>query len=63
MIGDEFYFILECQALQQFREQFLPKYCQPNPNTDKWFKFFTSNNINILNRLCKYIIEASNKVI
>ena len=59
MIGDEFHFILECPALQHLREHFLPKYCQTYPNTLKLYNLFTTRNRNILNRLCKYIIEAS----
>ena len=59
MIGDEFHFILECPALQHLREHFLPKYCQTCPNTLKLYNLFTTRNMNILNRLCKYIIEAS----
>ena len=59
MIGDEFHFILECPALQHFREHFLPKYCQTYPNTLKLYNLFTTRNMNILNRLCKYVIEAS----
>ena len=59
MIGDEFHFILECPAPQHLQEQFLPKYCKTNPNTCKLYNLFTTHNINIVNRLCKYIIEAS----
>ena len=62
MIGDEFHFFLECPALQHFRNQFLPKYCQTHPNTIKLYNLFTTHNINILNRPCKYIIEASNLI-
>ena len=58
MIGDEFHFILECPALQHLREHFLIKYCQTYPNTLKLYNLFTTRNMNILNRLCKYIIEA-----
>ena len=49
MIGDEFYFILERQALQHLRDQFLPKYCETNHNTVKLYNLFTTHNINILN--------------
>lgn len=59
MIADEFHFILECPALLHFRKQFLPKHYQTNPNTVKLYNLFTSNNIYILKRLSKYIIEAS----
>ena len=48
MIGDKFHFILQCPALQHSRKQFLPKYCQTNPNTVKLYNHFTSNNINNL---------------
>ena len=62
MIGDEFHFILEYPALQHLRKVFLPKYCQTNPNTLKLYNLFTTHNTNILNRLCKYIAEASNLI-
>ena len=59
MIGDIFHFILECQALQHFREQFVSRFGQTNHNTDKLYNIFTTHNIDNLNRICKYIIEAS----
>ena len=39
-----------------FPKQFLPRYCQTNPNTVKMYNLFTTDNTNILDRLCKYII-------
>ena len=42
-----------------FPRTFLPKYCQTNPNTVELVNFCTTNNLYNLNRLCKYIIEAS----
>ena len=58
MIGDEFHIILECPALQHLREQYLPKNCKTNPNTVKLYNLFTTPNIDILKRLCKYTIKA-----
>ena len=59
LIVDEFHFILERPALQHLREHLLPKYCQTYPNTLNLYNPFTTRNMNILNRLCKYVIEAS----
>ena len=44
-------------CVQLFKVQFLPKYCHTNPNTVQLYNLFTFKNINILNRLCKFINE------
>ena len=53
MIGDDFHFILECPSLQYLQEHFYLNIVK------EILIRFSTQNINILNRLCKYIIEAS----
>ena len=59
MIGDIFHFILECQALQHFREQFVSRFGQTNHNTDKLYNIFTTHNIDNLNRIWFGLIHYS----
>ena len=59
MIGDDFHFILECPSLQHLQEHFYINIVKEILTHNFFLIRFSTQNINILDRLCKYIIEAS----
>ena len=61
-IGDEFHFIMSCHFLKQERETYLPNNCCNNVNTFKITELFSSGNIIILKKLCKFTTIINMKV-
>ena len=54
-IGDKFHYIMSCNYLKQEREKYLPSHCCNNVNTFKFKEFFSSCNVIVLEKLCKFI--------
>lgn len=61
-IGDEYHYILSCKSFVNERQKYLPKFCWKNPNTLKLCNLFSSNNITVLEKLCRYIKAVNVKV-
>ena len=61
-IGDEFHYIMSCNYLKQERGKYLPSYCYNNVNTFKFKELFSSCNVIVLEKLCKFIKIVSMKV-
>jgi hypothetical protein len=53
-IVDEFHYIMSYNYLKE-REKYLPSYCCNNVNTFKFNELFSSCNIVVLEKLCKFI--------
>ena len=54
-IGDEFHYIMICSFFNNERKKFLPEYYQKNNNVFKFNALFSTQNIIILEKLCKFI--------
>ena len=61
-INDEFHYIMSCNYLKQEREKYLLSYCCNNDNTFKFNELFSSCNVIVLEKLCKFIKIVSMKV-
>ena len=57
---DGFHFVLECSILSEVRNQFLPKYCHQRPNVLKFKNIMSSQNLNVIKKLVKYLKESFN---
>jgi len=61
-IGDEFHYVMTCSFFDNERKYYLPYYCQKNANILKFNQLFSSHNIVILAKLCKFIKVITVKV-
>ena len=61
-IGDEFHFIMKCEALKNERKQYIPRYFITRPNVIKFHELFSTKKILLLNKLCKFINIINERV-
>lgn len=61
-IGDEFHYILTCNALNEERRKYLSSYYTSRANTIIFCKLMTSSNNLELEKLCKFIRCISSKI-
>ena len=61
-IGDEYHYIMCCDALNDERKKFLPYYCCFNPNTYKFNQLLNCTNKAVLEKLCRFIKIITVKV-
>ena len=61
-IGDEYHYIMSCNALKEERKKLLPHYCNLRPNTHKYCQLFNSSDIVVLEKLCRFIKIVNVKV-
>ena len=57
-IEDEFHFIIVCPIYSNIRSKFIKKYFFQRPSMFKFIELMQSNNVNVLRKLAKYIIQA-----
>lgn len=57
-IEDEFHFVIEYPMYRDIRSKFIKKYFFRCPDMFKFIQLMKSNDINILRKLAKYIIQA-----
>lgn len=60
-IGDEFHYILFCTVLKNKREKYIPKFYFFRPNIVNFDELFSSNNVNLLSKLYKFISIVNEK--
>ena len=46
---------MECKAFTEERKQLLPDVCTQRPNIHKFNNLFSSENVTILGKLCRFI--------
>jgi hypothetical protein len=63
-IGDEFHYVMTCSFFNNERKYYLPYYCQKKKNANilKFNQLFSSHNIVVLEKLCKFIKVITVKV-
>ena len=54
-LGDEFHYLLSCKRLSNLRTNYLPSYCQKNPNIITLQSLLTWTNSSIQKKLCIFI--------
>ena len=54
-IGDEFHYLLVCDAFKRERVLHLKRYYYINPSNQKMAQLISSNNISVVKKLCKFI--------
>ena len=57
-VGDEYHFLLECPALVNLRNKFIPKFFRTNPNFYKYSQLLSIKSGKLLLNLCKFIKEG-----
>ncbi|XP_070179034.1 uncharacterized protein [Littorina saxatilis] len=57
-VGDEFHFLLECPALAEIREKFIPPHFRQHPNFFKYSNLMTTPNRKKLLNLGKFVAEG-----
>ena len=60
-IEDEYHFLLVCPFYEVLRQDFLPLYCQTEPNIQKLTRILQTKNTTTLLNLCKFIYKAFSK--
>ena len=58
-IENEYHFLLVCPFYRNLRKDYLPKYYNHWPNIFKFKKLLNASNINLLNKLSKFIYLAN----
>ena len=61
-LGDEYHYIMSCKALDNERQRFLPCFYTHCPNTYKYSLLFNTQNIVVLQKLCKFIHVINVKI-
>jgi len=61
-IGDEFHYVMSCPFFKKERYKYLPHYCCTNVNILKFKNVFTTVNIVLLEKLCRFINYISVEV-
>ena len=62
-IGDEYHYIMTCSYFINERINLLPPFCHENVNIYKFEQLFASNNVIVLEKLCKFIKNVQEKVV
>ena len=57
-VGDEYHFLLECPALDNLRNKFIPAFYRKHPNFYKYSQLLSFKNGKKLLNLCKFIKEG-----
>lgn len=58
MVEDEYHFLLVCPAYYEIRKKYFPPYYCHWPNVNKFVTLMSSNSVNLIKRLSKYLYFA-----
>ena len=61
-VGDEFHYVMNCKALENDRISLVPRFFSIGPNIYKFHSLFSSQDVNVLNNLCKFIDIINERV-